>query len=461
MSYFSNAARDLKRALSEFLETHMFRGLSVPERKFVADACYGLLKSGSPLLSEQARALCEGTKLLYAEKRLSRNYLGFDLSPLASNVALFSIRELMDFPYQLDIDESDVIKPYGFAFEELGFVHDGSKEGRPREKGYHVTGVVGYCRNGTVAPISLTLYSTSQEGYESLSRETEKAISKAFEHMPDKGLCTCTFDRGYDSSEYPNWLDMFGAFWVIRCRSERKWDVDGKAQTAVEWACSRKGFYSFKFVDKEGRKVNVKATSAKASHKDVLRGDPVWLVAEYFPGESLPRVYMTNMDCSKKEGVKRALRAYRRRWPIEEFFRFVKQEFGLERFEIRSLKAINNFFLIVQACCCFIGKVIAEKGRLYETCMSFWEGFGDDLDGRTDSERYGKSELRLYRVKRGIQLILGHTGGTPGNPEKGQKPQAESTVFILNNLWLFQTAKMAKWVKSIIKLRFKISLMWL
>ena len=425
MSYFSNAARDVKRALSGFLEEHMFEGLSVPERKFVADAAYGLLKSGSPLVSEQARALCEASRLAVTENRLCLNYSSLDLARLSSNIAGFSVRELMDFPYQLDVDESDVIKPCGFAFEHLGFVHDGSKEGRPREKGYHVTGVVGYCRNGTVAPISLNLYSTSQEGYESLSHETEKGISKAFAHMPDKGLCTCTFDRGYDSSEYPNWLVAFGAFWVIRCRSERKWDICGERLSATDWAASRKGLYSFKFVDKEGRKVNAKATAAKASHPDILGGREVWIVAEYFPGEALPRVYMTNIDCSKKEGVKRALRAYRRRWPVEEFFRFVKQEFGLERFEIRSLKAINNFFLIVQACCCFIGKIIAEKGRLYETCMSFWEGFEDDPEGASDAQRYGKSELRLYRVKRGIQSILGHTQGRPEVRKRIRKPKSD------------------------------------
>lgn len=336
MSYFSNAARDLKRALSGFLEEHMFPGLSIPERKFVADACYGLLKSGSPLVSEQARALCEGSRLKVTENRLLLNYSSANLSRLASNVAGFSVRELMDLPYQIDVDESDVIKPYGAAFERLGLVHDGSKEDRPREKGYHVTGVVGYCHDGTVAPLSLSLYSTSQEGYESLSHETEKGIARAFEHMPDKSLCTVTFDRGYDSHEYPDWLDVFGSFWVIRCRSERLWEVDGRRQSAIDWASARKGCYSFKFVDAEGNKANVKATAAKARHKDIIRGEPVWLVGEYFPRESAPRVYMTNADCSRKEGVKRALRAYRRRWPIEEYFRFCKQEFGLERFQIRG-----------------------------------------------------------------------------------------------------------------------------
>lgn len=423
MSHFSNAARDLKRALSGFLEGHMFEGLSVPQRKFVADAVYGLLKSGSPLVSEQARALCEPSRLKVTENRLLANYSSLDLSPLASNVAGFSIGELMDFPYQIDVDESDVVKPYGFAFEELGLVHDGSKEGRPREKGYHVTGVVGYCRNGTVAPLSLSLYSTSQDGYESLSRETEKGIGRAFAHIPDKRYAAVTFDRGYDSSEYPNFLGMFGAFWVIRCRSERKWDVDGKRLSAMEWGASRKGFYSFKFVDKEGRKTNVKATAARASHPDLLRGTPVWLVAEYFPGEKCPRVYMTNVDCRNKEGVKKALKSYRLRWPIEEFFRFAKCEFGLERFQIRSIKAINNFFLIVEACCCFIGEIIVRKGPLYDSCMAAWEGFGDDPYGIADTAKYGKSELRLYRVKRGIQAILSHTQGRPEIRKRTRKPK--------------------------------------
>ena len=314
MPNYGNAARDVKRALSDFLENHMFDGLSAPGRKFVADAVYGLLKSGLPLVSEQARALCEPAKLITTEKRLCLNYSSFDLSPLASNVAEFSVRGLTDFPYQLDIDESDVesrmASPSNASASSATFT---SKEGGPREKrspDVHL----GYRGNGAVAPISLTPYSTSQEGYESLSRETEKAISKAFAHMPEKSHCTCTFDRGYDSSEYPNWPGMFGAFWIIRCRSERKWNVDGKALTAVEWACSRKGFYSFKFVGKEGAKVNAKATSAKATHPDVLRGGPIWLVAEYFPDESPPRVYMTSVDCSSKEGVKKALKAYRRRY---------------------------------------------------------------------------------------------------------------------------------------------------
>ena len=72
----------------------MFEGLSVPERKFVADCSYGLLKSGSPLVSEQARALCEAASLRVTENRLCLNYSSLGLSPLASSIVLFSIRKL-------------------------------------------------------------------------------------------------------------------------------------------------------------------------------------------------------------------------------------------------------------------------------------------------------------------------------------------------------------------------------
>ena len=41
------------------------------------------------------------------------------------------------------VDDSDVIKPHGQAFESLGKVRDGSSKDNKMEKGYHVTEIVG------------------------------------------------------------------------------------------------------------------------------------------------------------------------------------------------------------------------------------------------------------------------------------------------------------------------------
>lgn len=63
------------------------------------------------------------------------------------------------------------------------------------------------------------------------------------------------------------------------------------------------------------------------------------------------------------------------------------------------------------------------KGSLYETCMDHWEGFGDDPEGSSDAAKYGKAELRLYRVKRGIQAILSHTQGRPEIRKRSRRPK--------------------------------------
>ena len=70
-------------------------------------------------------------------------------------------------------------------------------------------------------------------------------------------------------------------------------------------------------------------------------------------------------------------------------------------------------------------KIIAKKGKLYEACMPFREGFGDDPEGASDAQRYGKSELRLYHAKRGIQSILGHTEGRPEARKRIRKPKSD------------------------------------
>ena len=410
MSNFSNAARCFKLAFSRYLEGWLFRGLSAPERKFAADAMWGLLKSGSPLVSDQSRALCEAAKLITTEKRLCSNYASMDLGKLEANLIGFSANELMDVPYQVDFDDTDIVKRYGTEFECLDYIHDGSVDGRPLARGYKVTGAMGLCRGGLVAPLSLRPYSALEEGHLSGNEETAAAFRKILASIEGKSLVTVTMDRGYDASYFVEMCRERGAFFVIRAKSARVYKIGRRSLSATDWAASQKGRFSFKFVRKGGEKVSSKATSAKASHEKL---GEVWLVAEYMPKEREPRVYLTNIDAAKKEGVKKVLKAYRKRWPIEEMFRFAKCEFGLERFEFRSLRAMRNFAVIAECCVALIGRIVCEGGALYRQCMEAWKGFGDDPGNPNPEKRYGVATLKLYRVKRGIQAILAHAAGRP------------------------------------------------
>lgn len=418
MTNFSNAVRCFKLAFSKYLEEWLFRGLAVPERKFAADAIWGLLKSGSPLVSEQARALCEAAKLITTEKRLCSNYASADLRKLEANLIAFSANELMDVPYQVDFDDSDIVKRYGREFECLDYIRDGSVEGRPPARGYKITGALGLCHGGFVAPLSLRPYSSLEKGHLSENDETQKAFLKIMGAIENKSLINVTMDRGYDASFFVDMCREYGVSFVIRAKSARVYKVGRSAVSATDWAAAQKGRFSFKFVNRKGEKINSKATSTKAGHK---RLGEVWLVAEYMPREKEPRVYLTSIDAAKKEGVKKTLKAYRKRWPIEEMFRFAKCELGLERFEFRSLRAMRNFTIIVECCIALIGKIVSEDGALYRLCMDAWKGFGDDPKNPNPEKRYGKATLKLYRVKRGIQAILAHTAGHPDVKRRRRK----------------------------------------
>ena len=120
----------------------------------------------------------------------------------------------------------------------------------------------------------------------------------------------------------------------------------------------------------------------------------------------------------------------------------------MERFQIRSLKAINNYFLVVQACCCFLGSVIAAKGRVYGTCMDAWEG---SATIRKASPTAGDTGIDASPIPRQAR-----DPGDPGpyartarDQEEGGEAQAGSTDFVLNNHRLFQTPKVAKSWNSI------------
>lgn len=116
---------------------------------------YGISKSKDILLSSISEHLNEKTKKLNTIDRLSNN-LSKDLSPsIDENYSNIAMDSLGDTPVFL-VDDSDIIKPLGEKFQDLGIVRDGSSKNKNYEKGYHVTEIVGLTQNLN-QPISIFL----------------------------------------------------------------------------------------------------------------------------------------------------------------------------------------------------------------------------------------------------------------------------------------------------------------
>ena len=140
MTNFTSNTYTLKRKILTFTNK-ISRQLTKPERKFVADITYGMLASGSCLLTDVVDQLHEDSKKINIVDRLSR-HLDKGTPTIAAASYLRTIKNWVPSEPVIHIDDSDVIKPDGYKFESLGIVRDGSESTTTKniyKKGYHVT----------------------------------------------------------------------------------------------------------------------------------------------------------------------------------------------------------------------------------------------------------------------------------------------------------------------------------
>lgn len=81
MANFTSNTYQMKREIL-FFSNKISRKLSEPERKFIADMNYGILASGSCLLTDIADQLHEPSRKINIVDRLSRKGQGTVLCPL-------------------------------------------------------------------------------------------------------------------------------------------------------------------------------------------------------------------------------------------------------------------------------------------------------------------------------------------------------------------------------------------
>ena len=145
MNNFTTNTYEMKREIVNFSKK-ICKNSDKPETKFITDMIYGISKSKDILLSSIAESLDEHTKKINVIDRLSDN-LSNDLNEqVDKNYCEMVMNSLGNNPVFL-IGDSDIIKPTGQKFEDLGVVRDGSSKDKKYEKGYHHTEIVGLTQN--------------------------------------------------------------------------------------------------------------------------------------------------------------------------------------------------------------------------------------------------------------------------------------------------------------------------
>ena len=355
MPNFTSNTYQMKRKILTFTNK-ISKHLSKPEKKFTADITYGILASGSCLLTDVADQLHEPSKKINTVDRLSRHLeKGTPASAAASY--LRQVKKMVPDEPVIHIDDSDVVKPDGSKFESLGIVRDGSESTSVKsvyKKGYHVTEACVLTRSAHPVSIFSRIHSSSEKDYKSVNTVTFQAMQQGAALF---GKATFCMDRGYDDNKMFLKLDGLKQDYVIRLKSNRKLLYHNKWTMASQLRERRKGKIKtnvfYKGRDHEAYLSHVKV-QITASRKDI------YLVLVYGITEH-PMMLATNKEIRSKEDVVRVARIYFSRWKIEEYFRCKKQMFRFENFRVRKLKAINALNFYITLCMAFLGLVSMES----------------------------------------------------------------------------------------------------
>lgn len=382
----------LKREILSF-SNKISRKLSKPDRKFTADMTYGMLASGSCLLTDVVEQLHEDSKKINSVERLTRHLnQGIPKDALASY--LHTIRNWVPDQPVIHIDDSDVIKPDGYKFEAMGLVRDGSKSSSSKnvyEKGYHVTEACVMTKSNHPVSIYSKIHSSKEKTFTSINNVTFEAMQRAKAMF---GKATFVMDRGYDDNKMFLKLDELKQEYVIRLTAKRKLLFHNKWVPVTELRNRRKGkittpvFYKGKRREAYLSHVKVQIT---ASRKDI------YLVLVYGITEQ-PMMLATNKELKSRDDVIRIARLYFSRWRIEEYFRSKKQIFQFEKFRVRKLKAINALNFYITLCMAFLAQ-ISMKSETNALKVSILQ---------TAAPIKEKVQFCYYRLAKGISGILSY-----------------------------------------------------
>ena len=357
----------LKRSILNFADK-ISSGAGRPFQKFTADMCYGSMAAKSCLLTDIAQVLQEPAKKINTVERLARN-LQSKIPEKVQNNYLDQVKKYLPESPVVHIDDSDVTKPTGKAFEGLSRVRDGSKSTEKKAvtvNGYYVTEATVMTKSSHPVSIFSEVWSTESAEFTSGGHYeyTKKAVKACCAKL---GHATFVMDRGYDDNDVFRLLDGLEQKYVIRLKLNRKIRVNGKKYSIDDLCKKYKGKYTTKVIyhGRTGKARLTRITGCLSGSDQLLSIILVFGLSDH------PMVLATNLDTSTKNHLIAAMRHYFSRWRIEEYFRCKKQMFNFEDFRVRTLTAINSLNFFLSACMLFMA-IVREKhdrNEIFSICI--------------------------------------------------------------------------------------------
>jgi len=312
-------------------------------QRFLQQMVTGLVIGGHVHLTKIARAAGTGNDDVHAvEKRLSRHLDSehWSMEPVRKNLLDWSA-QYVDRHTLIVADLTDVAKYYARTLEGLGRVRDASDPDKRTAPGYML--FEAYVRVGKwqLFPLVIEPLVTYAGGPTSENAEILQHILRIHEAVG--GPATWVWDRGADRRELLVPLLSWGLGFVIRQRGDRMIvTADGRMlleeQLAQEiYQKQRPRHWPF-----GGWTVTTPVRLPDAPQHELL-------LVLHWKRADLPPLMLLVSPAARLPTRTGAwfVKAYRRRWGVEDATWGIKQRFHLEGFLVRSWRSIRRLILLV------------------------------------------------------------------------------------------------------------------
>jgi hypothetical protein len=335
--------KEVRRRLYGFAR-RMARLVSDGRRqRFLMEMIVGLVVGGHVHLTKIARAVGSGINSVHSdEKRLSRHLDSehWSMRPVIDGLLNNSAAMVSDDSL-IPADLTDIAKYYARHLEGLGRVRDASDPDKRTAPGYMLFEAYVRVRRWQLFPLLIEPLRTYSGAPTSENDEILAYFGQIHEATQHRG--TWVLDRGFDRRELMVPMLRIEMAWIIRQRGDRHILTAGGRQMSVDDRAAE--IFQQK---RPGRWPRGGWTYAEPVRLPELPDRELLLVLFWRTAEAAPLMLLVS-PAARKPGRTGAwfVKAFRRRWGVEDATWGIKQRFHLEDFLVHSWRSIRRLIYLV------------------------------------------------------------------------------------------------------------------
>jgi hypothetical protein len=365
-------ARTIRRIRESVQKIAHRAGLTPAQARLSADVVVGICQTGSCHLSEIGRALREPGAPAVTEHRLSEGLARprFADAALAEAYLEQVLPAARRMPF-VAVDPTELVKPYGQAFEHLDTVRDASDRRKPLEPGYWTVRIEATDHDNQTLPLYTEVFSTHAPEYAGWNETFAQAVAQVAPRLEHDA--SWLFDRAFDSLEWMQSCEAIGIKWVIRQQQTRN------VQLASGASCPMRELVSSLHRPHPLQIPYVCKKTHQRRHYSVHFG----FAPVYVPGldadlylivverpDRKPVVVLTNERLRTPGQAARLVLGYMRRWGVEDAIRFWKQKTGIEDLRVRNWHSIRRLVLLSMIACGLQALLLLTRPSLARRLMA-------------------------------------------------------------------------------------------